>query len=87
VLLKRKHEELPEVLSEIVKSAVREEFSRQKLANQIRVSDLSERKINEILNNLGVKAIEVSNLFNDFLILIINYSLNYLVNRGRLPIT
>ena len=64
--LKRKHEELPEVLSEIVKSAVREEFSRQKPANQIRVPDLSERKINEILNNLGVKTVEVSNLFNDF---------------------
>ncbi|CAG8573537.1 3476_t:CDS:2 [Acaulospora colombiana] len=39
VKLKRKHEESPEDLSEIVKSAVREEFSRQKPANQIPLID------------------------------------------------
>ncbi|CAG8526215.1 5747_t:CDS:2 [Acaulospora colombiana] len=59
VTLKRKHEESPEVLSEIVKSAVREEFSRQKPANQIRVSNLSETKMDEIMNNLGVKTAEL----------------------------
>ncbi|CAG8503640.1 3290_t:CDS:2 [Acaulospora colombiana] len=49
----------PEVLSEIVKSAVREEFSRQKHANQVRVSNLSETNMNEIMNNLGVKVAEL----------------------------
>ncbi|CAG8726494.1 9334_t:CDS:2, partial [Acaulospora colombiana] len=48
------------VLSEIVKSAVREEFSRQKPANRIPVSNISETMMNKIMNDLGIKTVELT---------------------------
>ncbi|RHZ61359.1 hypothetical protein Glove_348g40 [Diversispora epigaea] len=56
---KRKREESPEVLSEI-KSAVREEFSRQKPADQISASSLSDKRTNKILNDLGIRTVKLS---------------------------
>ncbi|CAG8477288.1 2037_t:CDS:2 [Dentiscutata heterogama] len=59
VTLKRKHEE-SEDLSEIVKSAVREEFSRQKPDEMIQASNLSETKARKIIERYGLKHFEVN---------------------------
>ncbi|CAB4399643.1 unnamed protein product [Rhizophagus irregularis] len=53
VTRKRKYEESPEVLTEIVRSAVRDEFSRQN-PNKISVSDLSQ---SEMRNDVGLRNI------------------------------
>ncbi|CAG8620449.1 6711_t:CDS:2, partial [Diversispora eburnea] len=60
VISKRKREESPEDLSEIVKSAVREEFSRKKPADQISASSLSDKRTNKILDDLGIRTVKLS---------------------------
>ncbi|CAG8473159.1 9084_t:CDS:2 [Acaulospora morrowiae] len=57
--LKCKREE-SEVLSEIVKSAIREEFSRKKLAEMIQTSALSETKARNIIECYELKSFEIS---------------------------
>ncbi|KAF0439333.1 hypothetical protein F8M41_004160 [Gigaspora margarita] len=57
--LKRKHEE-SENLSEIVRSALREELSRQKPVEMIQASNLSETKARNIIGLYGLKLLEIS---------------------------
>ncbi|CAI2191961.1 9350_t:CDS:2, partial [Funneliformis geosporum] len=64
VTLKRKYEESTENLTEIVKSAVREEFSRQK-PDVISVSKLSETMMKKIMDDIGIKTAKLS--VEDFL--------------------
>ena len=60
--LKRKYEESTENLTEIVKSAVREEFSRQK-PDVISVSKLSETIMKKIMDDIGIKTAKVNTFF------------------------
>ncbi|CAG8488086.1 13276_t:CDS:2, partial [Acaulospora morrowiae] len=59
VTLKRKREESPEILTEIVKT-VREEIARLRPASQIPVSNLSETRMNEIIYSIGLKIVELT---------------------------
>ncbi|RHZ56108.1 hypothetical protein Glove_406g94 [Diversispora epigaea] len=66
--LKRKHEESSEILSEFIKSTVREELS-QKNVNVIKVSNLSDSKARDIVGNLGITFLNVGILFLYYLMI------------------
>jgi len=98
VTLKRKYEDSPEGLSNIVENAVEKVLSRRK-ADVISVSKLSTKMMREFMNDIGIMPLEVSTLyiiysvssrknrFCETFLNSLNSCCNLIVIRGRLPIT